>query len=60
LSVQFSATRSLHHASKQANSQTIQHPLRYGRQVTIEKRPDEVLYNDRLPDRAYETAADKH
>jgi hypothetical protein len=52
--------RSLHNASKQANSQTIQHSLRYGRQVAIEKRPDEVLYNDRLPDRAYETAADKH
>jgi len=32
-------------------AKTIQHSLRYGRQVTIEKRPDEVLYDDRLPDR---------
>jgi hypothetical protein len=57
---QFSATRSPHKASKQANGQTIHHSLCYGRQVTIEKRSDKVLYNDRLPDRACETTADKH
>jgi len=50
----------LHDASKQTNSQTVQRSLRYGRQVTIEKRPDEVLYNDRLSDRACEATADKH